>query len=140
MENWLKNPTILIIGAVVLVGGYVLLKNNQGSATPQTGTSSNPQLSNLGNSGQTPVGQSYSYLDGSGMQHLTATDPYGNLTSYQTMPPSFYDPSTSGQLASYVGMMGSPMFMNPYGGTTPYYSQLPTTGDFAFNQSPTITG
>jgi hypothetical protein len=126
--EWYKNPTILIVGGVALVAGFILLRNqNTSSATPQVGTSSNPQLSNLQTSGTTPVGQSYSYLDGSGIEHMVATDPYGNLTSYQTTSADASTADYSGQLSSYVGMMGSqPMFLNPYGGTTPYYSQVPT--------------
>jgi hypothetical protein len=135
MNEWYKNPTILIVGAVALVGGYVLLKNQGASSTPSStgSTASNPSTNT------TPVGGSYSYLDGSGVEHIIATDPNGNLNTYANVPPgdssslwggyggsnvATYGAAQSGQLGSYVGMMGG-MFNPSWMGYSPYYAGTP---------------
>lgn len=114
MNDWYKNPTILIVAAVAAVAGFVLLRNK--SSTPS------PQISNLGNTGTTPVGQSYSYMDGSGVQHITATDPNGNLTSFASTQPGFMNTDQS-QMSTYVGGMSNVPLVNPYVMSgTPYYA------------------
>jgi hypothetical protein len=134
MNEWYKNPTILIVGVVALVGGYILLKNQGASSTPSsTGSTASNASTNT-----TPVGGSYSYLDGSGIQHIIATDPNGNLNTYANTPPGTGQPD-SGQLGSYVGMMGLPYNM-PWMGYSPSYASMPTTGDFAPGNSPAIFG
>lgn len=100
------------IGGVGLVAAFVLLRNKNTTTTSTTNTQTTTT---------TPVGQSYSYLDGSGMQHLTATDPNGNLTYYQTLPPGTSMDQT-GQIASYVGLMGHNTNVPAMMGYTPYYA------------------
>jgi hypothetical protein len=128
MEDWYKNPIFLVVGGVGIFAAFILLRNQNGSNTT-------PPVSSLGDSAATspldpsqtamnPVGGSYSYLDGSGMQHIVATDPYGNLVGYSNLPPSTSMPQTN-QLSSYVGSMGGQYLVTPYGGTTPSYSMAP---------------
>jgi hypothetical protein len=125
MNEWWKDPKFLMIGGVAIFAGFILLRNQNASTANTTNPNQFPTTNPANNT--TPVGQSYSYLDGTGMQHLVATDPNGQLTSYQSVSPQ--DPSQTGQLGSYVGMMGNPMFVNPYGGWSPYYSQLPVSNN-----------
>lgn len=118
--EWYKNPTILVVAGVGIFAAIILLRSQN--------TTQGPQISNLDTSGQTPVGGSYQYLDGNGVQHLIATDPNsGALNYYATMSPPFPGASEN-ELASYVGSMSHGAYMQPYGGTTPYYSQLPQYG------------
>ena len=123
-----KSPTFLIVAGVGLVAAFILLRNKGSSAAPQsTTTSTTGDITNT-NSPQTdvnPVGGSYSYLDGSGMQHIIATDPYGNLVGYSNLPPDIGNPQAN-ELANYVGSMSGNYLLQPYGGTTPYYSTAPT--------------
>src|SRR5215831_8773415 len=109
----LKDPKILGLGVVGLVVLFLLMRNKGGGSTvaPQTDATTTT----------TPIGQSYSYLDGSGYEHLTATDPYGNLVNYSSIPPSVGQPQT-GQMPTYVGGMSGVSTVSPYGGTTPPYS------------------
>jgi len=122
MRDWLTNPTILIVGAVGVFAAIILLRNQQSSSTPTTSGT----VTSLGESASTtPVGQSYQYLDGNGMQHIIATDPNGNLVGYNSLPPGTSMPQT-GQMASYVGSMSGQYLVPPYGGSTPYYSMSNT--------------
>ena len=109
------NPKILIIGGVGLVVVFFLMRNNSSSSasTPPPNTNAVTQ----------PVGGSYSYLDGSGYQHITATDPNGQLVGYSSLPPDTSNPQPN-QLATYVGSMSGQYLVPPYGGTTPYYAQF----------------
>jgi hypothetical protein len=116
MNNWLTNPTVLIVGAVGVVAAFILMRN-KGSSTTTTTTSTQGDITNMTN----PVGGSYSYLDGSGMQHITATDPYGNLIGYSNIPPGTSEPQSS-QLSTYAGSMSGQYLVAPYGATSPYYS------------------
>lgn len=125
MNEWYKDPKILIIAGVALFGGFILLRNqNSGSVQPSSSSQGTT----------TPVGGSYTYLDGSGIQHMVMTDPNGNLVSYNTTSPN----PQSNQLSTYTGMMSPYMYSQPYGGNTPYYSQLPTgTSDTGTQTTPT---
>jgi|SRR5215469_797513 len=132
--EFLKNPLVLIgAGGVVLV---LFLMKNQGSSqnpttagnlsSPNTTGAQTPDVSSLSSNGQTAVnalGGTYSYLDGTGVQHIIATDPYGNLVGYSSLPPGTSNPQP-GQLSSSIGMMGGGYYLfPPYGGyTNPIYS------------------
>lgn len=122
MNDWYKNPIILIVAGVGVFAAYIIM-NKGSSATPaqtqdQT-QSQQPQQTGV-------VGGSYQYLDGQGLQHITATDPYGNLVGYSNLPPDMMNPQI-GQLSSYVGTMSGQYLVNPYGGTTPMYAQANVT-------------
>jgi len=104
--DWLKNPTILIMGGLGVVVVFLLFRNKDSGTQDTTTTNTRP------------VGGSYSYLDGSGYQHLTATDPNGNLVGYSSLPPDTSNPQPN-QLSSYVGSMSGQYLVPPYGGTTP---------------------
>lgn len=119
-EDWYKNPTVLIVAGVAIFGGLILLRNQGSTGTGQQNVG-NFDMSNL----TTPVGQSYSYLDGSGIQHLVATDPNGNLTSYDTVPPSIATPY-AGELSSYVGSLSHYGTGNSSLGVTPPYAWNPS--------------
>jgi hypothetical protein len=106
-----KSPTVLIVGGIGVIAVFLLMRNNSSSSTSNTSQTQ----------GTTPVGGSYSYLDGTGMQHITATDPNGNLVGYSNLPPDTSNPQPN-QLSSYVGSMSGQYLVSPYGGTTPYYS------------------
>lgn len=127
-----KDPKLLILGGVALVAGYFILKNNQSSSSGSTtaGTSAlTNQPTDTGNttmlnSAGEPIGGSYTYLDGSGVQHIIATDPNGNLVSYGADQPAYSSPS-SGQLSTYAGYSGSLANGTPwlYGGSPNYSTQ-----------------
>jgi hypothetical protein len=86
--NWYTQPKFLMLGGVGVVVIFLLMRNKGSSQTaPVASTTTNP------------VGGSYSYLDGSGIQHIIATDPQGNLTSYASVPPDTTQPT--GQLLGY---------------------------------------
>jgi len=124
--DWFKNPTVLIVGGIGVVVVYFLMKNNSSSSTqtanaPSTTSSTQGDLTNT-----VPVGQSYSYLDGSGYQHIAATDPYGNLIGYNSLPPDTSNPQPN-QLSSYVGSMSGQYLVMPYGYTTPPWATNPYT-------------
>lgn len=120
-----KDPKLLILGGVALVAGFFILKNNQGSSasspTPvdTSGNATTGSTSETGNT--TELGGAYTYLDGSGVQHIIATDPNGNLVSYGADQPAFSSPS-SGQLSTYTGYMGNISNGTPwlYGGSPNY--------------------
>jgi len=124
--NYLTDPKILLLAGVGLVVVYLLMRNQGTTNNPNqfadTSVPTNSLTPQTASSGLNPVGGSYSYMDGTGMQHLIATDPYGNLVGYSNMPPNIGNPE-SGQLSSYVGSMSGQYLAQPYGGTTPYYSQ-----------------
>ena len=134
-SEWYKNPTILIVGGIALFAGFILLRNQNSAAPSQSATPTNlGQATTLTSNGQTqtgPVGGTYSYLDGSGQEHIIATDPNGNLASYAALPPSTSMPQ-AGQLSSAVGNMSGWGIVLPYGGTTPYYG-LPPEGIYQAN-------
>lgn len=125
----LKDPKLLAIGAVALVAGYVLLKNKgstSGSVTP-VDTSGGATTGSTAETGNNAIGGTYTYLDGSGVQHIIATDPQGNLTSYAAEQPSFSSPS-QGQLSTYSGYQGT--FNNSqwmYGGSPAYATNFFST-------------
>ncbi|HEY1249250.1 MAG TPA: hypothetical protein VGE97_09700 [Nitrososphaera sp.] len=120
-SSWLTNPTVLVVGAVGIFAAIILMRNQQSSNTPTTSGT----VTSLGNSAATnPVGGSYQYLDGSGFQHIIATDPNGNLVGYNSLPPGTSMPETN-QMSSYVGSMSGQYLVAPYGSTTPYYSISP---------------
>lgn len=131
MNEWWKDPKILIIGGVAAFAGFILLRNQNSSSTPsQTNQTNNPQGQNT-----VPVGGSYTYLDGNGVQHMTMTDPYGAIQNYNTTAPTPMFPQTN-QLATYVGGMSPYMYSQPYGGTTPYYSQPPQLNTYMNTPDP----
>src|SRR5215831_13829962 len=111
--DWLKNPTILMLGGVGVLVVYILFRNK---TPPQSSVTSVGDSINTG-----PFAASNSYLDGNGVQHIVATDPYGNLDGYGSLPPDVNNPQM-GQLSSYAGLMSGQYLVPPYGGTTPYYS------------------
>lgn len=127
MDEWYKNPTILIVAGVGVLAGFILLRNQKAqpsttSNTQQPVSQNNPQNITAQAMNGGVIGGSYSYLDGTGMQHIVATDPYGNLVGYNNMPPSVGNPQP-GELSGYVGAMGtSPYMTSSYGAGTPYYS------------------
>jgi hypothetical protein len=125
MEDWYKNPTVLIVAGVAIFGAIILLRN-QNSSGSSTSSSTSPQiadpLANPGSSATTPVGQSYTYLDGSGIQHIITTDPQGNLSNYASVQPQ-YTTAQQGQISSVVGSMSGIPLVNPYVMSgTPYYA------------------
>lgn len=103
MNEWYKNPTILIVAGVGIFAAVILMRN-QNSSTSATNTSQQTSTDTT----TTPVGQSYTYLDGSGVQHIIATDPNGAITQYAAVPPSTSTPY-AGEMSSYVGSWGLPM-------------------------------
>lgn len=117
--DFLKNPTILIVGAVALVAGYVLLQNKGKSSTgavtnPGQSVATDPTMASSSN---------YTWLDGSGVEHVIATSPNGDMNTYAS-DSAAYDPYLyAGQLSSYNWASG--IYTNPYGGHTPPYSQVP---------------
>lgn len=123
--DFLKNPTVLIVGAVAVIAGFILLRN-QGSSTNASTTSNNTGSSPVqqGSGGATTTnaqGGTYSYMDGSGLQHIIATDPQGNLVGYASTQPQFG--ATQSQLPTYIGGMSGVPLVNPYVMSgTPYYS------------------
>lgn len=124
----LKDPKVLILGGVALVAGFFILKNNQGSSSSGSvtpvDTSGNATTGSTAETGNAVIGGAYSYLDGSGVQHIIATDPNGNLISYGAEQPAFSSPS-SGQLSTYTGYGGTIMNGTPwlYGGSPNYSTQ-----------------
>lgn len=119
MNDWYKNPTILLMAGAGVLVVFVLSRNKKAASTSTT-SSDQGDITNTG-----PVGGSYSYLDGSGMQHIVATDPNGNLVGYSNLPPDTSNPEPN-QLSSYVGSMSGQYLVPPYGGNTPYYAMFPT--------------
>jgi hypothetical protein len=116
-QEWYTNPKILIGGGVALVAAFILLRK------PATTTQTPEARTN-------PVGGTSTYLDGTGMQHIVATDPQGNLVGYNSLPPSTSVPQTgqlstyAGNMSTYAGSMAGVTLQQPYGGwTPPYYSQ-----------------
>lgn len=73
-EDFFKNPTVLIIGGVALVAGFILLKG-QGSA-PSTTTAAQTTSQSTTPTSSSPLGAYETYLDGSGAAHQEATGPY----------------------------------------------------------------
>lgn len=119
-----KDPKLLILGGVALVAGFFILKNNQGStqgSPTSVDTSGNATTGSTAETGNSVIGGAYTYLDGSGIQHIVATDPNGNLVNYGAEQPAFSSPS-SGQLSTYTGYTGSIMNGTPwlYGGSPNY--------------------
>lgn len=130
-KELLSNPTVLIVGAVVIVAGIVLLRGQSSSPnTSQTSTTGGTSPIDPSSSGATTTnaqGGTYSYLDGSGMEHIIATDPNGNLVSYAATPPNFT--TTGSDVGSYAGSLsGASSLVNPYVMSgTPYYSTFDPT-------------
>jgi hypothetical protein len=112
--DFLKDPKMLLLGGIGVIVVYLLMKNKGSTTSTSTTSDSNST---------TPVGQSYSYLDGSGYQHITATDPNGNLVSYSSLPPDLSNPQPN-QLSTYAGSMSNQV-PYPYGGVTPPWALSP---------------
>ncbi|HEY7419299.1 MAG TPA: hypothetical protein VH593_29215 [Ktedonobacteraceae bacterium] len=130
MNEWYKNPVFLIGGAAAIFVAVILLRNQ--NATPSTSTQPTATTGQFGvptnnltqsttSQGLNPVGGSYSYLDGTGMQHIIATDPYGNLVGYSNLPPGTSQPQPN-ELSSYIGSMSGQYLVQPWGSTTPIYA------------------
>jgi len=145
MDEWYKDPKILIIGGVAIFGAIILLKpKNSGTAPTASPGITAPNITtgvDLSQTGQNPLGAGYSFMDGSGMQHIMATDPYGNLITYASEPPQAYSSDPMGPQMSWpsyaAGGMSGQYVVNPYGGTSPYYSLFP---DVARGSSSTLQG
>jgi len=131
-----KNPIFLIVLGVGGFAAYILLKDQGTPTTAQQAQPMNSPLNPQGNINNSPdmainpVGGSYSYMDGSGAQHIIATDPYGNLVGYSNLPPDTSQPQTN-QMASYVGGMSGQYLVPPWGSTSPYYSMASTNYGFS---------
>lgn len=123
---WYSNPKILIVGGVAAFAAFILLRNQKPATTNSNqGAPSQQQMQQ-----QNPIGGTYTYLDGDGMQHIIATDPQGNLVGYNSLPPNTSMPqggqlsTYAGNMTSYAGSMSGAYLQQPYGGwTPPYYSQ-----------------
>lgn len=125
--EWYKNPTVLMIGGVGIFAAIILMRNQGQSGGSQ----------NVGDL-TTPVGQSYSFLDGSGIQHIIATDPNGNLVNYAAIPPSISTPY-AGELSSVVGSMSNYGSGSNYlGGPYTYLGGPYTGGDSGLGMGGTL--
>jgi|SRR5215471_2134150 len=125
MKDWLTSPTALIVGAVGIFAAIILMRNQNQSTTAGTVSSLGGSAATSPTSGATdsgnPIGGTYQYLDGTGAQHIIATDPNGYLVGYSNLPPGTSMPQTN-QMASYVGSMSGQYLVPPWGGSSPYYS------------------
>ena len=128
-QEWYKDPKILIIGGVAIFGMVILLRNqNNTTSSTSPGITSQTTDPTAMNTGNNAIGGTYSYLDGSGVQHIIATDPNGNLVNYAALPPDTGNPQV-GQLSSYVGSMGMGTGAPAGGGLYYPYIYGPTFGN-----------
>ena len=122
--DFLKNPMVLIVGAVGIFAAVILLRNQPTSNNQIQSQGTQSQNLDPNATAVNPVGGTYSYLDGTGYEHIIAMDPYGNLIGYSNLPPGTSQPQ-SGQMASYVSSMSGQYLVSPYGYTTPPYATPP---------------